>query len=96
MNKFKKADILEKTRWRPLEDIFGVALTLNLFVLLSTSHVPSFMLLSQNARFFSKLLHIRPTKKTSDAQVSYQGVFHFQHINTHYYNSNLIWHTVSH
>ena len=29
MNKFKKAAILEKTRWRPLEDIFGVALTRN-------------------------------------------------------------------
>ena len=28
MNKLKKAAILEKTRWRPLEGIFGVALTL--------------------------------------------------------------------
>ena len=35
-----------KTRRRPLEDIFSVAMTLNFFVLLSTSHVPSFMLLS--------------------------------------------------
>ena len=28
MKKLKKAAILEKTRWRPLEGIFGVALTL--------------------------------------------------------------------
>ena len=28
MNKFKKAAILKKTRWRPLEEIFGVAPTL--------------------------------------------------------------------
>ena len=33
------------------------------FVLISTSHVPSFMLLSENARFFLKFLHIRPTIK---------------------------------
>ena len=46
INNFKKAAILEKKRWRPLEDIFGVALTLNIFVFISTSHVPSFMLLS--------------------------------------------------
>ena len=31
----------KKTRWRPLEYIFRVALTLNSFVLLSTSRVPS-------------------------------------------------------
>ena len=44
MNKFKKAVILEKTKWRPLEDLFRVALTLSFFALLSTSYVPSFML----------------------------------------------------
>ena len=60
----------KKTRWRPLEDIFVVTLTLNCFVLLSTRHVPSFMLLSQNARFLLKLLHIRPTSRRVKCVVS--------------------------
>ena len=46
MKKVEKGGHFGKTRWQPLEGIFGVALTLIFFALLSTSYVPSFMLLS--------------------------------------------------
>ena len=41
MNRLKRAAIFgeKKTRWRPLDDSFGVALTFNLFSFLSTTCV---------------------------------------------------------